>query len=299
MSTYIKLDGSLGLKSFREQLSKFIDNNGRPIDDEFTIDVCELKFVYPAGLVAVTNILNFLRKKRCHLVLGRPSTPSYSIEYLDDCGFFDHFFKKRLYPSRATSYGATYIPLKVLKYAEYNSWLEGIVHPWISGCLGFDIQRRWPTFSTVLGEIFNNINDHAGEGGDIASSIMQHFPKKNEVHIAISDFGESIPSKVREVLPEIESDGAAILKAVEEHFSTRSSPRNRGAGLDTIIQNTVKHNKGNAYIISGHGQVHFGPECPDGSPASHPIRYPGTMICLVLRTDTINQAEVHEEDFSW
>jgi anti-sigma regulatory factor (Ser/Thr protein kinase) len=299
MTTEVKIYGLLNLNSLRGQLSKFIDNNGIPTDDEFVIDLCDLTFAAPVGLVALTNTLNFLLKAKCTLSLLHPKTPTEAIEYLDDCGFFDHFFNEKLYPLREAKQRKTNIPLKVLKYEEYNSWLAGTVFPWMSRCLGFDIQSGWPTFSTVLGEIFNNINDHAGEGGDIASTIMQHFPRKSQVDIAISDFGEGIPSRVRGVLPGIGDDSAAILKAVEENFSTRSSPRNRGAGLDTIIRNTVDFNQGSVHIISGYGQVCFAPKRRDGYATAHPIRYPGTLIRLILRTDTINQAEVYEEDLSW
>jgi len=299
MTTVVKIEGHFNLKSLRWHLVKFIDNEGIPLDNEFLVDVCELKFAAPVSLVALTNMFNYLIKRGCGLVLRRPKTPNRAIKYLDDSYFFDYFFQQRLFPERVSKRRNTNIPLKVLKYEEYNSWLAGTVFPWISDCLGFDIQSRWPSFATVLGEIFNNINDHAGEGGDIASAAMQHFPKNNYIDIAISDFGEGIPSRVREALPEIKDDGEAILKAVEEHFSTRSSPRNRGAGLDTIRRNTVDYNKGSVHIVSGYGQVCFRPERGASYAISHPIRYPGTLIRLILKTDTISQAEVYEEDLSW
>ena len=116
--------------------------------------------------------------------------------------------------------------------------IHGLTELYSRGCQNASdlISKGGPTFSTVLGEIFNNINNHAGKSGDIASAIMQHFPKRSEVDIAISDFGEGIPARVREKEPEISNDGAAILKAVEENFSTRSTPRNRGAAGLTYIR---------------------------------------------------------------
>jgi len=130
---------------------------------------------------------------------------------------------------------------------------------------------------------------------------MQYFPKKNEIEIAISDYGIGIPARVRKVLPQLHTDGAAIIKATEDNFSTKSTPRNRGAGLHTIIQNTVEINGGNVTIISGYGAVEFNQIWLKGSPlgSAGGIRYPGTLLRLVLRTDTIQREEFYEEDMSW
>lgn len=298
MST-IKLEGSLDVSSIHRFVNQFIDDERSPRSNEFFVDMCSVKFVTPVGVTSLVNLLTYLGKSGCIIIVQYPDRPTEPVKYLDDCGFFSHFAGKPLRPHAKCR--STTIPLKIVGYAEYDSWLEYSVFPWLSSHLGFDIKREWPSFYAVIGEIFNNINDHAGLDDCIASTIMQYFPKKNEIEIAISDYGIGIPARVRKVLPQLHTDGAAIIKATEDNFSTKSTPRNRGAGLHTIIQNTVEINGGNVTIISGYGAVEFNQIWLKGSPlgSAGGIRYPGTLLRLVLRTDTIQREEFYEEDMSW
>ncbi|GEB35326.1 hypothetical protein [Brevibacillus parabrevis] len=123
--------------------------------------------------------------------------------------------------------------------------------------------------------------------------------QKNEVNIAISDFGIGIPSNVQSVIPGL-TDSLAIQKATEQGFSTKSTPGNRGAGLDVLVKNVVKNNQGWVYIHSNHGIV----KCKLGhnndiamEPSDISGFYPGTLFEIVLRTDTIEHVE--EEEFEW
>ena len=70
--------------------------------------------------------------------------------------------------------------------------------------------------------------------------------------------------------------------------------------LDTVIKNAVDKNGGNVTIISGFGAMKF---APDGVGELFPVpiktNYPGTLLRLELKTDTITQEDAHEEDMSW
>lgn len=293
----IEINGHWNLATIHSHLSKFIGNNRAPQSSEFLLDMCGLTFIDPSGVTALTNILTYLVRKQCRITVRYPKQLNEAVQFLDDCGFFKMFFGDQLRQSSRCR--STTIPLRRLEYSEYYGWLDGTVLPWLSQCLCFNIGRGWPSFSTVLGEIFNNVNDHAGESAQIASTMMQHFPKNNTVSIAISDFGVGIPDRVRGAVPTVISDDQAILKAVEDNFSTRSTPRNRGAGLDTVIRNTVDFNNGSVQIVSGHGSVFFNQHNRQGVPRLFVVNYPGTLIHLTLRTDTINKEEIYEEDLSW
>jgi hypothetical protein len=147
-------------------------------------------------------------------------------------------------------------------------------------------------------EIFNNINDHSMQ--KIGSIFCQHFPRENQVNIAISDFGVGIPYKVKQVLPNL-NDPEAILKATEEGFTTKSTARNAGAGLDILISNVALVNQGNLGIFSNHGCVIFK---NDGSKIKNELRtlrgfYPGTLFDIHLRTDTIERRGDTSEEFEW
>jgi hypothetical protein len=126
--------------------------------------------------------------------------------------------------------------------------------------------------------------------------FVQQYPQLNRIHIALSDFGVGIPYNVYKKAT-AEHDGVAILFATREGFTTQSSPRNRGAGLD-IFLNTLARNRGKAIIYSNRGALSCTHE------KRHPFlmngKYPGTLFDIRFRTDTIEKSsDVEDESFEW
>ena len=115
--------------------------------------------------------------------------------------------------------------------------------------------------------------------------------------LAISDFGVGIPYNVRKIIPGV-SDHDAIREALKEGFSTKSTPKNRGAGLDNIIANFSRATGGTVTIHSLKGYATCDASRP---PEIQPslASYPGTMIDFVVKTDNIPRTEDAEEDFAW
>lgn len=293
----IALSGQLDIDTIHQFVPKFIDNERQPLGHEYEVDVTKISFVKPEGVTALANIISYLMATDCNVTIRVPAQNSFygAAKYLDDCGFFELFLKQRLVPTSACR--DTTIQLRSLVYSEYDAWLRCTVIPWLSNCIKLDIERNWPSFSTVLGEIFNNVNDHAGDFAQIATTMMQHFPKINRVEIAISDFGIGIPSRVRSVKSDIVHDVDTIMQAVQDNFSSKTTPRNRGAGLDTVIQNAVHFNQGMVIIMSGYGAVKF--TTTQTVKRKNNVSYPGTLLHLSLRTDTINHEDYYQEDLSW
>jgi hypothetical protein len=128
---------------------------------------------------------------------------------------------------------------------------------------------------------------------------MQHYPRESRITIAISDFGVGIPYNVQRVRPDA-SDAECLECAIEQGFSTRSTPRNRGAGLDMLIHNVVNQNQGIVEIHSHKGSLFAEPDGITTKTPDDPSHgYPGTLINISLRTDTIPSADNLAEDFSW
>ncbi len=143
-------------------------------------------------------------------------------------------------------------------------------------------------------EIFNNINDHSTLG--IACTHMQHFPKKHEVLISVSDFGVGIPETIRRKFGGL-SDGTAILEATKAGVTAGTSKRNRGVGLALLIEVITKLNGGLVKIRSGSGSVcctKFVSVPKDGLSF-----YPGTLISITLNTTTFVADPSEEEDLQW
>jgi len=106
--------------------------------------------------------------------------------------------------------------------------------------------------------------------------FIQHFPQEKLVTISMSDFGLGIPSRVREKVENI-SDSEAIIRAVEEGFTTKSRPTNKGIGLDYLLKAVVLNNGGQVY--SNEAIVKFD---RDGT-AIRPTVLPDVGFCPVRR----------------
>jgi len=108
-----------------------------------------------------------------------------------------------------------------------------------------------------IDEVFNNIFDHSKS--DITGYIVtQYYPKTNKISFSVCDFGIGIPTSINNSLlkegkTKIE-DWKAILKSLERGFSIKSTPRNRGFGLNNILELTESSN-GKLLIISNEGIV--------------------------------------------
>jgi hypothetical protein len=151
---------------------------------------------------------------------------------------------------------------------------------------------------TCLSELFNNIKDHTQF--DIGSIFVQHYPNENRVSISLSDFGLGIPEKVKETVPGL-SDSAAIVQAVQEGFTSRSTPGNAGLGLDYLLRTVVGTNDGAVTIFSLGGIVEF--QKKDGKICHKVLQNvgfcPGTTIDINLRTDLIEWIPQEREELEW
>lgn len=92
------------------------------------------------------------------------------------------------------------------------------------------------------------------------------------------------------------------MKATEEGFTTKSTPRNMGVGLDFLIA-TVTGNKGNVGIYSGRGVLYsYRSDFTGNIEKNASVRnaaYPGTLVDLTLKTDCFVGDDTEEEDMKW
>ena len=300
----VRLEGDITHDRIRETIRLFIDSGGLPLAYAFDIDFSQIGFVDPAGVTALTNISFYLHQQGCTLNAQGELTHyqgNAGSRFLDDVGFY-HLVMGR--PFRADVCCPTHArPIYKLEWQGYSNWFYNQTVPWLASMLRAapDVPNQWGEMYTVLGEIFANIKDHAGENAQIASVYMEYYPQKNEIHIAISDFGVGIPANVRRIKPELTNDTGAIMQAIEDGFTTKSVPANRGAGLDTLIKNVVISNGGTVKIVSWFGEADFYRRDDSTLRAKFPLFdiidcYPGTLIYLTMPV-TIETDEL--EDMQW
>ena len=136
---------------------------------------------------------------------------------------------------------------------------------------------------------------------DVGSIFAQWYPKLDKVFVSIADFGAGIPETVRTVEPGL-SDEEAIVRAFEDGFSSRSTPRNRGVGLHLLRQNVIERFDGSITVRSQSGAVRFDKSGNSVRVVPYKARgfCPGTMIDIEFRTDLIDEEERDESaDFEW
>lgn len=260
------------------------------------LDFQTLSFIRPAGVVFLSNLIWWLHQHgtAVHLMNANKDVPV--VRYLDDSLFFEQHCGSKFWadsaPRRST------IPLRRIAHSHSHDWLEHSLLPWLARNIGLT-QASFYDLKGCLSELFNNIKDHTRL--DIGSIFVQHYPGEDRINLSLADFGIGIPEKVRTAVPGL-TDSQAVIQAVQEGFTTRSTPGNAGLGLDYLLKTVVGTNSGEVTIYSGHAIVRFR-QRENGKIGSHPVENvgfcPGTTIDINLRTDLIEELPEEKEELKW
>jgi hypothetical protein len=258
------------------------------------IDFGNLGFVRPAGIVFLSNMFAWMGAHGTQVDLIGLNGAGDAVRFLDDARFFEQHCGSKLRSEAAPR--STTRPLMRIAHQNCHDWLENDLLPWLAGRLSITKASLY-NIKNCVAELFNNIQDHTQL--EIGTICAQHFPRENLVYISLSDMGLGIPSRVRTKVPDI-SDAAAIIKAAEAGFTTKSVPGNQGAGLDYLLTTVVHGNGGTVSFYSSNAIVRFGHSGRKGPFVVPNVGFcPGTTIDIVLRTDTIENLPEEREDLEW
>lgn len=260
-------------------------------------DFTRVTFIEPVGVVVLSNLIEYLKKLGVSVWFKGHKTRTKCTAFLDDSGFFEQYLKVRIFDGSGLR--STTVPLKLIAQTEFTSYLYMKLIPWIGREVGLS-EQSLSALRTSLEEIFHNVDDHSGVG--IGCTFAQHFPNKKQIQIAISDFGQGIPNVVRTKLPKL-TDPEALRKACEEGFSTQSNVRNRGAGLPNLMRYVTQRNDGTVLIASGEANLSAAKGL-NGTKVTARAQsgfYPGTLVRVILRTDTLEKtaSDAELEPFEW
>lgn len=274
-----------------------LDEHGEPRFGQTIFEFGQnVDFIDPTGVVVLSNLFEYLAKKGAGVRtrFHKPFAPM--VVYLDDIGFFQRYMGSSLRSSAHRR--ASTVPLERVRTERMQEYLEFKLMPWVAARVGLDPESV-AGVKVCFEEILNNITDHAGV--HLGCAFAQFFPKSEHIQVAISDFGRGIPNLVRTQLPDL-SDLQALQKACEEGFTTKSNVRNRGAGLPTLMRFVTQVNRGTVLLASGSAQIlahgyHGGLRLRTHSRGF----YPGTLVKVILRTDTFEamEADIQAEPFQW
>ncbi len=262
---------------------------------ELRMDFEGLKFIRPAGVVFLSNLVQWLNEHGTKVSFCNTDETSQPIRYLDDSLFFEQTFGQKLRADASPR--STTQPLKKIAHKDIHQWLDFTLVPWLANRLSIT-KASLADIRSCISELFHNIEDHTQY--DVGSIFVQHYPNQKRVTISLSDFGLGIPDKVREQVPGL-SDPDAIKQAVQEGFTSKSRVTNKGLGLDSLLKTAVIRNGGEVTIYSGRAIVRFKRD------ETHVRSYvfkdvgfcPGTTIDIDLRTDAIEALPDEREDLEW
>jgi anti-sigma regulatory factor (Ser/Thr protein kinase)/anti-anti-sigma regulatory factor len=260
-------------------------------------DFTKVTFIEPVGVVVLSNLIEYLRKVGVAVLFKGHKNRTKCTEFLDDSGFFEHYLKARIF--EGSGLRSTTVPLQLIAQKDFTNYLYMKLMPWIGQEVGLS-ENSLSALRTSLEEIFHNVDDHSGVG--VGCTFAQHYPTKKQIQIAVSDFGQGIPSVVRTKVPDL-TDPEALKKACEEGFSTQSNVRNRGAGLPNLMRYVTQRNDGTVLIASGKADLSAAKGI-NGTKLTTRTQsgfYPGTLVRVILRTDTLEKtaSDTELEPFEW
>ncbi|WP_313281286.1 histidine kinase [Delftia tsuruhatensis] len=264
---------------------------------DIDLDFSNVAFCDPIGAVGLANFIGYFQSVNFNIGFKGHQNPTLGNKYLDDSGFFFEFLGESSFKNSGAR--LTTIPFRYFGKEDYMEYLYSRLTPWIAESVKLHPDTV-ETIRTCLEEIFHNVEYHSGVGKGF--TLSQFYPQKKIIKIAISDYGIGIPNQVRTLRPEL-NDFRAILKACEEGFTTKTNVKNRGAGLALLIKYVVNRNGGSVELRSGLGHVlatnaHNGPYLTG---TNQKWQYPGTIVQVSLRTDTLEQfdKDIEPEVFQW
>jgi anti-sigma regulatory factor (Ser/Thr protein kinase)/anti-anti-sigma regulatory factor len=276
-----------------------IDEHQEAMAERITLDFANLDFIEPVGVVILSNLIEYLRRQGARIQFQGNTKPTVAIKFLADSQFFDRYDANNPFPDARVR--PTTIPLNQIRKERSQQFLNNELMPWIEKAVGLS-ERSLSGVKTSIEEILHNVSDHSGV--DYGCTFAQHFPQKARIQVAVSDFGIGIPDLVRTKVPEA-SDTHALRLACQEGFTTKSNVQNRGAGLPNLMRYVTQRNGGNVLLVSGQGALTASPSFRTGATHMTPKRargrYPGTLVRVILRTDTLERAaeDAELEPFEW
>jgi anti-anti-sigma regulatory factor len=185
------LPRSFNADTMRSFLENIVDEQRDAKCSKVTFDFKHLNFVEPVGVVVLSNVIEYFKALGCKISFRNHSTPTTGTVFLDDSLFFERYLKKRLFNGALRS---TTIPLMHIHSAHAHQFLHETLMPWVGREVGL-LPTSIDSLRVSLEEILHNIKDHSGV--NIGCTFAQHFPNRNRIQIAVSDFGDGIPTVVR------------------------------------------------------------------------------------------------------
>jgi hypothetical protein len=157
---------------------------------------------------------------------------------------------------------------------------------------------------TYLAELFNNVFDHAFTSTNrVAFGMVQYYPSRKRLFIAVSDFGMGIAKTVNQFLiksgQEPVTASEALQKALALHFTSRSRPHNQGRGLDTL-RTGILQLRGTLTLQTSRVIYHVSKDGTEIFNKQAEVDYPGTTALIRIFYDNLQpeETDILEDDIA-
>jgi anti-anti-sigma regulatory factor len=280
-----------------ERLLRQLDSPAQIASRQMIIDLEEVRFVDPYGMVGLLVLARFLRQRSCEPVLMLPRSDEV-MRYLDRMDFSRHAERlcaidlTTLWPEGEYSRSAhsdVLLEITPIARSEDIHYIVDRVRERAETILSQNLhyeQAAIDGFVVALSEVCQNIPEHSEDVGYVA--IQKYFYGrrlgKNLVKIAVMDLGVGFRSSLapKYATQSAEwSDLTALRLAIFEGASRYDDP-GRGQGL-SAVRRFVERWHGKLIIRSGSARVGLSPVW-DRSPTrqSKLTFFPGTQVSIVL-----------------
>jgi len=242
------------------------------------LDMTKCRYLGPdAAAVLGATVLDSRRRGKI-LTVGLPTSPSSLVGFCHFSGL-ETLLRGSALPDPSAPENET-IPLRTFMHANYRD-----ADPLI------DLIRRHAGISVEsedylrmsINEVTQNVEDHAQSpiGGLCCARFLR---SRNQVRVAIVDFGRGIPQSLQSRYPDIHRGAMALARVTEGRFTAQSRPSNAGLGINWLW-NIVGTLGGRIFILSGDGLA----ENISGKNrriAALKFPFPGTGVFFTLPVDT-------------
>jgi anti-anti-sigma regulatory factor len=280
-----------------ERLVGQLDSPARLAARQMIIDLEQVRFVDPYGMVGLLVLARFLRQRSCEPVLMLPRSDEV-MKYLDRMDFSRHAERlcaidlTTLWPDGEYSRSAhsdVLLEITPIARSEDIHYIVDRVRERAQTILSQNLhyeQAAIDGFVVALSEVCQNIPEHSEDVGYVA--IQKYFYGrrlgKNLVKIAVMDLGvgfrASLAPKYAAQSDEW-SDLTALRLAIFEGASRYDDP-GRGQGL-SAVRRFVERWHGKLMIRSGSARVVLNPAWDHRSTRQSRLTlFPGTQVSIVL-----------------
>jgi hypothetical protein len=263
---------------------------------ELVVDFNKCDFIEPFHIVLLACLIEDYHRNQIPIIFEKGSNLPLN-EYLSYIKFWDYWqpnFERTSFNQNGNITNLCLWQLSPTKLSSYVVYAQEYFEN------NFSNERSFEPLNVSLAELFNNIIDHS-QSLVSGYTTNQYYPKSNKLKIAVCDLGIGIPNKINNYLvsqgkPTISSI-IALSKSFEKGYSTKSSPKNRGFGLDTLMT-IAKNSNGSLKVISNDAMLILKPnEVTKLFPLNY--NFHGTHFEMILDVNTFYEKnnEIFDEDF--